>query len=159
MTTRYLDAVTKLHSNGYPHLANAAIAHYERLASGMSAEHRCKVSAMFDEVLETALNKREEITAEDILLSPDFTTIRALARLLQDLKLVDVEIELSDLDVIQGEFVEAIKPPPAPLELFDEVEIVVENDEPLTNILPQKTQPYGQLSAFTPGKKPSPRLP
>ena len=163
MTTRYLDAVTKLHSNGYPHLASAAIAHYERLASGMSAEHRCRVSAMFDEVLETALNRREEITPADILLSPDFTAIRALARLLQDLKLVDELIELTSLDVIHDQFVEEIKPPPAPLEVFDDVEIIVEEDEPLTNILPVKTQLQYKMRPPillpTPGRKPSHRLP
>lgn len=116
MTIRYLDAVTLLHSNGHPHLASAAIAHYERLASGMSAEHRCLVSVMFDEVLETALNRREEITSVDILLSPDFATIRALAHLLQDLKLVD------------SRFAGEVKPPPAPPEAFDDVEFV-EDDE------------------------------
>ena len=163
MTTKYLDAVTLLHTHGHGHLANAAITHYERMASGMDAEHRCKVSAMFDEVLETALANPEPITAADILMSPDFTAIRALARVLQDLGLVEVEIVLGELDVVEAQFVDTLKPPRPPLDIvFDEYELQVsEADEPLVPVqqIPQKTQPYGQLSAFTPGKKPSHRLP
>jgi hypothetical protein len=164
MTTKYLDAVTKLHSSGYPHLASAAIAHYERLASGMSAEHRCRVSEMFDEVLETALNRREEITSEDILLSPDFVAIRALARVLQDLKLVEPVLEMTELDVLHGQFVEEVKPPPPPIDIvFDDLEILSEGDEPLANLVPQKTQRQYRIDPPvlypTPGKKPSHRLP
>jgi hypothetical protein len=107
---KYLDAVTKLHSSGHSHLANAAIAHYERLAAGMEAEHRYRVSAMFDEVLDTALTRREEITPEDILLSPDFAAIRALARLLQDLGLVEMPIEATELDIVHGQFLEEVIP-------------------------------------------------
>ena len=159
MTTKYLDAVTKLHTNGYPHLASAAIAHYERLASGMDAEHRCRVSAMFDEVLETALNRREEITSEDILLSPDFTAIRALARLLQDLHLVEPVLIMTELDVVHGQFVDEIKPPPPPVEeVYDAVEIIVEEDEPLVALskLPMRRP---SIPVLTPGMKPSHRLP
>lgn len=159
MSTKYLDAVTLLHSNGFPHLASAAIQHYERLASGMDAEHRCRVSAMFDDVLEAALNRREEISDEDLLLSPDFVTIRALARIIQDKGLVQTEIEMTDLDVIEGQFVQVIEQPPfAP---FDDVEIVVELDEPLTNIIPQKTQPQYKMRppVLTQGMRPSHRLP
>lgn len=156
MTTKYLDAVTKLHTNGYPHLASAAIAHYERLASGMDAEHRCRVSAMFDEVLETALNRREEITSEDILLSPDFTAIRALARLLQDLKLVEPVLLMTELDIVHGQFVDEVKPPPPPdEEIYDAVEIVVEEDEPLARLAALPTR--RPIPVLTQGMKPSRR--
>lgn len=141
MTTKYLDAVTLLHSHGHPHLATAAIEHYERLASGMTAEHRCRVSAMFDEVLETALTNPEPITPQDILMSPDFTAIRALAKVLQDLGLVEVEIVLGELDVVEAQFVDTLKPPRPPLEIvFEDYELQVpEADEPL--VVTPETRP------------------
>lgn len=104
MTITYIDAIARLHSHGYHALAMSALGHYERMTAGMDAGYRCRVSQMFDEVLNVALRKREDISAADILISPDFVTIRALARLLQDLKLVEYVVEMDELDVARATF-------------------------------------------------------
>lgn len=119
-TIKYMDAISLLHSNGHAGLASAAISHYDRMTAGMPPEHRIKVAQMYDEVLGLALERRDEITAEDILISPDFVAIRALARVLQDLGLAETVYELTDLDIVQGDFVETVKPPPVPKESFRE---------------------------------------
>jgi len=131
-TIKYMDAISLLHSSGHAGLTSSAISHYDRMTGGMDAEHRCRVSAMFDEVLGLALERRDEITAEDILISPDFAAIRALARVLQDLGLVPMTIQLNELDVVQNDFMETIKPPPPPVDhVFDDVEIEPIELEPL----------------------------
>ena len=102
MSSLYLDAVKTLDVNGYQHLAGALIAFYDRQTTGMGVEQRSKVLAMFDELLAKYLGEHDTIHPTEILLSEDFTYLKALARTLQELELSPFElcIELTDEDLI-----------------------------------------------------------
>jgi len=102
MKTRFMDAVQTLEVNGYGHLGMAALNYYDKMTTGMGIAQRARVVEMFDEVLTTALLSRDSIHPAEILLSQDFTYIKALARMLQELELVDGSIyELTDEDLVE----------------------------------------------------------
>ena len=96
-TSRFLLAVHDLDTNGYPHLADSAISYYDKQTRGMGIAQRGQVLAMFDEVLAKELGARDRIDPTEILLSPDFAFLKALARTLQTLELDGEIIDLEEI--------------------------------------------------------------
>jgi hypothetical protein len=96
-TSRFLLAVQDLDQNGYPHLAGAALSYYDKQTQGMGIAQRGQVLAMFDEVLAKELVTSDKIDPTEIILSPDFVFLKALARTLQTLELDGEIIELTDV--------------------------------------------------------------
>lgn len=96
-TSRFLLAVQDLDTNGYPHLASSAIGYYDKQTQGMGIAQRGQVLAMFDEVLTKELVTSDKIDPTEILLSPDFVFLKALARTLQTLELDAEIVELTDV--------------------------------------------------------------
>lgn len=103
-TNRFFEAVKLLDENGYPHFAMAAIEYYDRCTVGMNTAQRKGVADMFDEVLTKELSTTDNIHPTEILLSPDFVFLKALARTLVDLELngEDVVLELTDEDLAEA---------------------------------------------------------
>lgn len=92
---RFWDAVSTMDVNGHQALAAAAIRYYDDTVQGMNATDRVNVACMFDEVLTDELHSQAPIQAEDVILSPDFAFMRAMARQLQGLGLDDLSVEIT----------------------------------------------------------------
>lgn len=93
----YAQAVGRLHDAGRHDLAAAAWKHYQRFCESVGPFHAGDVTRMFDEVLETHFKTDDPVGQEEVLLSPDFAPIKALARAVQALDMPQI---LADHDII-----------------------------------------------------------
>lgn len=91
----YSQAVGKLHDAGRHDLATGAWEHYKRFCESVGPFQEGYVLQMFDDVLEQHLKTDDPVGQEEVLLSPDFAPIKALARAVQAL---DMPVVLAEAD-------------------------------------------------------------
>ncbi len=92
----YAEAVGRLHDAGRIDLSQAAWNHYLRFIEHLSPAVHGGAIQMFDEVLNEHLKTDDPVGQEEILMSPDFAPIKALARAVQalDMPLIEADPEV-----------------------------------------------------------------
>jgi hypothetical protein len=87
MKIRLFDILKQIEQLGHVAIASSTVEYYEKCCGSLDFTKRAGVLQMFEDVLEQELKTYDSINPADLILSPDFAFIKALARVCQGLEL------------------------------------------------------------------------